>query len=149
MKNSQKSIRLNPINSKKSILINPKQSESKFSIQINPNQSELRLIQTEFSIIINPNHSDLGFIRIDSDWKFVLGQSKIDLDWKLAFGLFRIHSGWCLEIHRIKSDWFLTVFHQTRYKTFFGLVRNYSHCSLNLNQSKSTDYQWNLTDSNS
>ena len=51
----------------------------------------------------------------------------IDLDWKLDFELFRIHLDWYLGINRIKSDWFLTVFHHTRYKTFSGLVRNDSH----------------------
>ena len=67
--------------------------------------------------------------QIDSDWKFVVDQSElgfilIDLDWKLDFGLVRIHLDWCLGINRIKLDWFLTFFHQTRYKTFFGLFRN-------------------------
>ena len=32
-----------------------------------------------------------------------------------------------IRIDRIRSDWFFTVFHQTSYKTFFGLVRNDSH----------------------
>ena len=42
MKNGQKSIRLNPINSETSIRMNPNQSETKFLIQISPNfQSEL------------------------------------------------------------------------------------------------------------
>ena len=54
MKNGQKSIRLNPIN-------------SETSIRTNPNKSELGLIQTEFSIRINRNHFYLGFIQIDSD----------------------------------------------------------------------------------
>ena len=81
---------------------------------------------------MNLNQSDLQFLRIDSDWKFSLDQSElrliqITLDWILGFELVRIHSDWCLGIHRIKSDWFLTVFHQTRYKMFFGLVRNDSH----------------------
>ena len=60
MKNGQKSIRLNTINSETSIRMNPNQSETKFLIQINPNQSELELIQTEFSIRINPNESKVG-----------------------------------------------------------------------------------------
>ena len=97
-----------------------------------PSQCELGLIQTEFSIRINPNESKVGMIRIDSDWKFGLDQYetgliRINLDCKLGFGLVRIHWDWCLGINRIRSDWFLTVFHQTRYKTFFGLVRNDSH----------------------
>ena len=57
----------------------------------------------------------------------VLGLMWIDLNWKLGFGLVRIHSDWFLEINRINPDCFLIVFHQTRYKTFFGLVRNDSH----------------------
>ena len=60
MKNGQKSIRLNPINSETSIRLNPINSES--SIRMNSNQSE-----TKFSIQINPNQSEFVFIRIDSD----------------------------------------------------------------------------------
>ena len=72
-------MRLNPINSKKSIRMNPNQYDTKFSIQINPNQSKV------------------GIIRIDSDWKFGLVESelgliRIDLDWKIDFGLVQIHS---------------------------------------------------------
>ena len=75
------------------------------------------------SIRINPNHSDLGFIRIYSEWKFGLDQSKLglvlfDVDWKLTSDWFGFIPDWCLRINRIKSDWFLTVFHQTRYKCF-------------------------------
>ena len=66
MKNGQKSIRINPINFKTLIQMNPNQSESKFSIQTNPNQSELGLIQTEFSIRINPNESKVGMIQIEN-----------------------------------------------------------------------------------
>ena len=87
---------------------------SETSIWMNPNQSE-----TRFSIQINPNESKVGIIRINSDWKIGLDQSDL--------GLIRIHSDWCLRINRIMLDCFLTVFHQTRYKTFFGLVRNDSH----------------------
>ena len=107
MKNGQKSIQLNPINSETSIRINPKLSFQSRSTRI------------------NPNHSDLGFIRIDSDWKFGLDQSKLRMIW--IENLVSDWSDWCLGINRIKSDWFLTVFHQTRYKTFFGSVWNDSH----------------------
>ena len=41
MKNGQKSVRLNSVNSETSIRMNPNQSEAKFSIQINQNQCEL------------------------------------------------------------------------------------------------------------
>ena len=132
MENGQKSIWLNLINSEKPIRMNPNQSETKFAIQINPNQSDLGLMKTEFSIRINANESKVGMNRIDSDWKFGLHQSeigliRIDLDCKLGLGLVLIHSDWCLGLNRIKSNWFMTGFHQTRYKTFFGLVRNDSH----------------------
>ena len=84
-----------------------------------PNQSNLKSIQTEFSIRINPNNSNLRFIQIDSDWKFDLYQSelglnRINLDWKLGSRLVRMHSDWCLGINQITSDWFLTVFQQTK-----------------------------------
>ena len=109
-------------NQSKWIRTNPKPSFQSESIRtwIDPNR------------IFNQNHSDLGFIRIDSDWKFGLDQSelwliRIDLDWKLDFGLVRIHSDWCLGINRIRSHWFLTVFYETKYKTFFELFRNDSH----------------------
>ena len=36
----------------------------------------------------------------------------------------RIHSDWCLGLNQIKSNWFLAIFHQTRYKTFFRLIGN-------------------------
>ena len=114
MKNGRKSIWLNSINSETSIWMNPNESEAIWNQYLNPDQSDLGFIQTEFSIRINPNESKVGMIRIDLDWNF-------------GFGLDRIHSDWCLGINRIKADWFLTVIHQTRYKTFFGLVRNDSH----------------------
>ena len=118
MKNGQKSIRLYPINSETSIRMNPNQSETKFSIQINSKQSELGF---DPDPIFNQNQSKWIQGRDDSDWlwlkiRFGSIQDRIDLVWKLGFRLVRI-----------KSDWFFTVFHQTRYKTFFGLVRNYSH----------------------
>ena len=83
IKNGQKTIRLNPFNSKTSIRMNPNQSETKLSIQINANQSKVGVIRTNLS----------------SDW-FGL---------KTWFG---IGSDWCVGINRIKSDWFLTVFFQ-------------------------------------
>ena len=113
---------------------NPRQqSELILNHVFNPNQSELALIQTEFSIEINSNNSNLGFIRIVFDWKFALDQSeleliRIDLDWTLGFGLVWIHSDCCLGLIRIGSNRFFTLFHQTSYKTFFGLIRNDSHC---------------------
>ena len=79
MKNGEKSIGLNPINSERLIGMNPNQSENKFSIHINPNISELGLIQTEFSIRINTNESAIGMIQINFDWKFGLDQSELGL----------------------------------------------------------------------
>ena len=107
VKNRSDLIRFNPRRQSKWIRTNPKSS-------IQSDQSELGFIQTEFSIRFNPNHSDLEFIRIASDWK-------------LGFGLVLIHSDWWTGLNRIRSDRFFTIFHQTRYKTFFGLVRNDSH----------------------
>ena len=104
--------------------MNSNQSETKFSIRsirsrIDPNR------------IFNQNQSKSFQPWIHSDWfwlkiRFGLIRARIYLDWKLDFGLVRIHSDWCLGINR--SDWFLTIFYQTRYKTFFGLVRNDSNC---------------------
>ena len=77
---------------------------------------------------INANHSDLGLIRIDSDWKS---------DWKLGFRLVRIHSYRCVGMNRIESDWFLIIFHQTRYKTCFGLIRIGSDTDIGKNRNSS------------
>ena len=108
MKNGQKPIRLNPINSETLIRMNPTQSESKFSIRI------------------NPNHFDFGFIRIDSDWKFGLDKSEIrliwiDLDWKLDFGLVGIHSDCCLGSNRIRSDRFFYCFSSNELQNVFRI----------------------------
>ena len=101
MKNGQKSIQLNPINSETWIRMNPNQSETKFSIRI------------------NPNYPDLGFIRIDSDWKNPssdwFGLSRIDFwpffikqdtkrfsDW---FGMIRIGSDTNIRMNRNIPDW--------------------------------------------
>ena len=67
----------------------------------------------------NKNQFELLRPQIHSDWfrlKIRFGSIRdwIDLDWKFGFGLVRIHSDWCLGINRIKPDWLLTVFHQTR-----------------------------------
>ena len=68
-------------------------------------------IRTKFSIQIN----------LSSDWSKPNFQSEI-MRMNRRSELLRIDSDW-IEINRIKSDWFLTIFHQTRCKTFFGLVR--------------------------
>ena len=101
VKNQSDLIQLIPRHQSEWIRTNPKPSFQSRSIRINPS----------------------------SDWSEPNFQSEsmIDLDLKLGFALVRIHSDWCLGINRIKSDWFFTVFHQTRHKTLFGLVRNYSH----------------------
>ena len=98
-------------NSQKSIRPNPKRSFQSRSIRNNPSSDwSIPNFQSE-SIRTNPRSEWFGLIRIY-------------LDWKIGFGLGRIHSAWCIGINRIKSDWFLTVFDQTRYKTSVGLVRN-------------------------
>ena len=64
-------------------------------------------------------------IRINCNRKFRLDQSEL--------GLIQIENlvsdsfGLLPRINRIRSDRFFTVFHQTSYKTFFGLVRDDSH----------------------
>ena len=102
IKNSQKSICPNLINSETSIRMNPNQSETKFSIQINPNEFER------------------GMIRIDSDWKFGLDQSDLGLDrinvWPFFikrdtkrfsywFGMIRTGTDTDIEMNRTISDW--------------------------------------------
>ena len=70
----------------------------------------------------NPNYSHLVFIQIKN-----LVRINRNSDWFRLFqieNLVRIHSDWCLGFNQIRSNWFLAVFHQTRYKTFFGLARN-------------------------
>ena len=91
---------------------NPKPSFQSRSIwaRIDPNR------------IFNHNQSESFWPWINSDWfwlkiRFGSTRARIDLDWKLSFGLVWIYSDWCLGINRIKPDWFLTVFQQTRYKT--------------------------------
>ena len=77
------------------------------------------------SIRINPNHPTLDSFRL-----ILIGNSVwIDpsSDWCVLKTWFWIGSDSCFGINWIKSDWFLTVFHQTSYKTVFGLVRNDSH----------------------
>ena len=84
---------------------------------MNQNQFE-----TKFSIRINLS-SDWFKPNFQSEWL----RSRIDSDWKLGFGLVQIHSNSCLGLNRIRSNRFCTFFHQTRYKTFFRLVRNDSN----------------------
>ena len=78
MKNGQKSIRLNPINSETSIRMNPRQYETIFSIQINPNG---RIDSDWFWMKIR-----FGWIRarIDSEWSGLKTWFRIGLD---SFGL--------------------------------------------------------------
>ena len=110
------------------------------SIWLNPNQvfnlnySELGLIQTEFSIRINPNECEVGIIRMDSDLKFGLDQSELGII--QIENLVRIWFGFI----RIESDWFLTVYHKIRYKSFFGLVRN--KCYPKFSPNPRPNYYW-------
>ena len=59
--------------------------------------------------IFNQNHSESSWPRIHSDWSWLE-------TW------FRIGSNCCLGLNQIRSDRFWTVFHQTRYKTFYMFV---------------------------
>ena len=90
--------------------MNSNQSETKFSIRINPRSEWFGLILIENSVWINPS----------SDW----------------FGLVRIHSDCCLELIRIRPDRFFTVFHQTSYKTFFGMIRIGSDTDIGMNRNE-------------
>ena len=156
VKNQSDLIRLIPTHQSEPIpnqVFNPNQSELRF-VRITPTLDWFALIWIESLVsdwfgFIRIDVLELNglsrivfwpfFIKPDtkrfSDWfRMILIensvgsiQAQIDLDWKLGFGLVRIHSDWCLGINWIKSNWFLTVFHQTRYKTFFRLVRNDSH----------------------
>ena len=98
------------------------------SFRFNSNESELssssESIQNRIYLkwILDTNHSDLALIRNGS---------------KPYFEFVRI---------RFFSDAFTRVI---MVKMWFKRVRNFKACSLNSNQSKSTDYQWNLTDSKS
>ena len=87
-------------------------------IQFNPRQ----LSESKFSIRFNATSDSFGLVRINNSvW---INQSS---DW---FGLKtwnQIGSDSFESLPRIKSDRFLTVFNQTKYKTFFELVRNDSH----------------------
>ena len=111
IKNGQKSIRLNPLNSETSIRMNPKPSFQSRSIGINPIWDWSKPNFQSESIQIIPTLDSFRLILIENSVRINLG-------------LVRIHSDSSLGINQIKSDIILTVFHQTRYKTFFGLVRN-------------------------
>ena len=77
----------------------------KKSIRLNPkHQSRSTLARIYLNRNVNQNQSE---------WT----QGWNDSDWKRGSNLFGL-------IPRIKSDWLLPIFHQTRHKTFFGLVRN-------------------------
>ena len=93
MRNGQKSIRFNPINSETSIWMNPNQSETKFSIQINPRSDSFGLILFENSVWINPS----------SDWFGLISIENLVLDW---FRFIRIDVSELIGL----LDWFLTVF---------------------------------------
>ena len=84
----------------------------KYRIEIHSESIRTVPIRSDIYIRANANHW------IHSNWFWL----KVRLRSIRA----RIDSDWCLGINRIKLDWFLTVFHETRYKTFLGLVRNSS-----------------------
>ena len=107
MKNGQKSIRLNSTNSETSIRMNSNQSETKISTQINPISD---LSKPDFQSESIRNNSRLEWFGL-----------------KIWFRIDLIHSTCFFGLNRIRSDRFFTIFHQTRYKTFSGLVWNDSH----------------------
>ena len=119
-KNGQKSIWLNPINSKTSIRMYPNPIRNQI---FNPDQFASIRAWIDPNRIFNQNQSELFRPWIHSDWFWLnirIGSiwARIASHWKLGFGTVRIHLDWCLGINRIKSNLFWTVFHQTRYKTF-------------------------------
>ena len=103
-----------PISVSEPMWIIASQSKKRFvsRLMINGQKSILLYpINSETSILMNPNQSETNFsIRSRIDPNRISNENQ--------FESFRL---------RIHSDWFLTVFLQTRYKTFFGLVRNDSH----------------------
>ena len=84
MKNGQKSIRINLINSETSIWMNSTPSETKFSIQINPINPSSDWSKPNFqseSIRMNPRSEWFGLARIKkSEW---IGIVLIDSEWIL------------------------------------------------------------------
>ena len=124
MKNWQKSIRLDPIN-------------SETSIRMNLNQ--LGLIQTEYSIGINRNHSDLGLIRIHSDSKFGLDQSELGLirienfvsDW---FEFIRIDISELIVLSQIDYWPFLIKRDAKSFSDWFGMIRIGSDTYIGMNR---------------
>ena len=118
VKNGQKSIRLNPINSETSIRMNLNHSETKFSIRINPTSS-----------LSKPNFQSeaIGMNRIES----------LVSDW---FGFIRIHSDCCLGLNRIRSNRFLPFFIKRDKKCFsdwFGMIRIGSDTDIRMNRNSS------------
>ena len=121
VKNKSGLIRLIPRHQSKWIRTNPKSSFQSRLIRINPGLDRSKPNFPSESIRIIPTSDSFGLILFESF------RARIDQDWKLGFGLVRIHSDWFLGINRIRSDRFLTVFHQMSNKTFLRLVRNDSH----------------------
>ena len=139
-----------------SIRINPNESEvgmirNNFDWKFGLDQTELGLIPIDldwklgFGLVRILSDWCLGINRIKSDWfltVFIKRDTKRFSDW---FGMIRIESDTDIGMNRNSSDWlwihldsffglnqirlnrFFTVFHQTSYKMFFGLVRNDSH----------------------
>ena len=96
--------------------------------------SSIRTIRSRIdrNRLFNQNQSESFRPWIHYDWFWLIIRSgsirdRIVSDWSGLKTWFRIHLDWPLGINRIKWDWFLTVFYQTWYKTFLGLVRHESH----------------------
>ena len=108
------SIRTIPIHSDICIRANSNHSEPIRNQVFNPDQSKSIRHWIYPNRIINQNQSKSFRPCIYSDWLRLIWTENLVSDW-------------CLGINRIMSDRFLTIFHQTRYKKFFGLVRNDSN----------------------
>ena len=111
MKNGQKSIRLNPIN-------------SVTSIRMNSNHFELGFIQIDSDWKFGLDQSQLGLIRID-------------LDWKLGFGLVRIHVLELIGLDRIDFWPFFIKRDTKRFSDWFGIIRIGSDTDVGMNRNSS------------
>ena len=100
MKNGQKSIRLNPINSETSIRMNPNQSETKFSIRINPISDWSKLNFQSELIWIVPTSNSFVFDHFSSNE--TQNVFRIGLEW---FALARIQIPEWIGIVLIDSEW--------------------------------------------
>ena len=124
-----------------SVWINPSPDWSKSNFQtesiwMNPRSEWFGLILIENSVWSNPSPDWFELIWIENlvsdwliDWCLGIGSfwSRCYLDWigfKSWYRIIQFNTPDWNGMNGIKSDWFLTVFHKTRYKKFLWLVGN-------------------------